>query len=111
MFVDGSLGLRPCFAGLNTLVPRVTKVWVSRSSTVFEPRTSSTATTTFARFRDGSAFDAYGTARRCHGCWCLHAALVKDTKNKKLYQSLFSVSEDQSLFSMGEDASACYYSP
>ena len=60
-----SLGPFMCFAGLNTLVPRVPKLCVTRTSTVPVPRTSSTATTGFYGFLDGAAIGAYGADGRC----------------------------------------------
>ena len=70
---DGCLEPRPCFAGLDALVPRVMKLCVTRTSAVSEPRTTATATTHFPRFLDGAAFRACGTDNRCRGCWCLYA--------------------------------------
>ena len=64
MSATGSLRLRPRFTGLDALVPRVTELGVTSSATVFEPRPSVTATTALARFRDGTAFVAHGTADR-----------------------------------------------
>ena len=62
------LGLSPCFAALNALVPRVLKLCVVSSSAVSEPRTASTATTGFSGFRDGAALETYGAdGRRCAG--------------------------------------------
>ena len=59
-----------CFAGPDTLVPRVPKLGVASTSTVSEPRTTVTTTTYFARFGDDAAFGAHGTdGRRRHGCW------------------------------------------
>ena len=68
------LGLRPCFADLDALVPRVTELGVTSTSAVSEPRTAATATTAFTRFRDSDTFGTYGTdgrhrRRRCRGCW------------------------------------------
>ena len=65
---DGYLGLRPCFAGLNAVVPRVMNVCVASTSAEFEPRTAATATTDFAGFVDGAAFWAHETRDRCRGC-------------------------------------------
>ena len=60
MLTVGCLELRPCSAGPDALVPRVTKLGVTSTSAVSEPRTTATTTTTFPRFRDGAAFGAYG---------------------------------------------------
>ena len=49
-----------CFAGLDALVPRVTKFRVISTSAVSEPRTTVTATTALPRFLDGTAFEAHG---------------------------------------------------
>ena len=43
-----------CFAGPNAFVPRVTKFCATGTAAIFEPRTSATATTGFAGFRDDS---------------------------------------------------------
>ena len=51
-------------------MPRVIKVCGTCNSTVFEPRTTATATTIFARFLDDAAFYAYGTADRRSDGWC-----------------------------------------
>ena len=53
------------FAGLDALVPRVMKLGVTSTSAVFEPRTTATATTSFARFFDDTAFGAYDAGGRC----------------------------------------------
>ena len=65
----------PCFAGLNALVPRVTKVCVTRTSAVSKPRTAAGATADFARFLSNAALGTHGTdGRRCRDCWCWHVA-------------------------------------
>ena len=56
------------FTGLDALVPRVMKLGAASTPTVSEPRTSTTATTVFARFHDGAAFGAYKTDGRCRDC-------------------------------------------
>ena len=55
----GCLGLHPCFAGLDALVPRVTELGVTSSAAVFEPRTAATATTHFAGFLNHNAIATY----------------------------------------------------
>ena len=66
------LELWACFAGLDTLVPRVVKFCVTSTSTVFEPRTSATATTDFPGFRDGAAFGTHvPDGRRRRNYWYL----------------------------------------
>ena len=52
----GCLGLSPCFACLDAFVPRVIQIGVTSTLAVSEPRTTATATTTFARFHDGATF-------------------------------------------------------
>ena len=78
------VGLRSCYAGLDTLVPRVVKFCVTNTSTVFEPRTSATATTHSARFRDGAASRAYRNSDRRRACQCFYVALVNIQKDKLL---------------------------
>ena len=65
---DDCLGLRQCFAGLDALIPRVIELGVTSTSAVSEPRTSATAATSFPRFRDDTAFGAYGAGDRRRGC-------------------------------------------
>ena len=72
---DGCLGLWSYFTDIDALLPRVTKVCVDCTSTVFKPRTSSTATTSFARFRDDAAFGTYGAGDRPSDAWCLHVGI------------------------------------
>ena len=68
MLIAVWLGLKPCSAGPDALVPRVIKVCVPSAATIPEPRTATAAATCFAGFRDGSAFAAYGTGGRRRGC-------------------------------------------
>ena len=56
---DDCLGLGPCFAGLDALVPRAGEFCAARCSAVFEPRTAATATTALAGFLHGAAFGAH----------------------------------------------------
>ena len=79
---DGCLQLRPCFACLDALVPRVMNVCVASTSAVFEPRTAATATTDFAGFADAAAFGAYGTDGRRRGCWCVYVDIGQNTTMK-----------------------------
>ena len=81
-----------CFAGLDTLVPRVMKFCVTRTSTDFEPRTSATTTTAFTRFLDGAAFVTFGPDghRRRRGCWHLYVSIGQRNKEENAQQSLFS---------------------
>ena len=96
MPADGCLGLRRCFAGLDTLVPRVNKLG-TRTSTVTEPRTTATAATIFFRFRDGTAFEAYGTNGCRRECWCVYVGIDQNTKMKMT--TLICLKED--LISLG----------
>ena len=64
MSAHGCLELRPCFAGLDALIPRVITLGITSTSAVSEPRTTATAATKFLRFRDYAAFGAYGTDGR-----------------------------------------------
>ena len=69
MSAASSLGLRSRFAGMDTLVPRVTPLGVTITPAGSEPRTTATATTAFSRFLDGAAVEAYGpNGRRRRGC-------------------------------------------
>ena len=85
---SGRLGLRPCLAYMDALVPCVTKLGIASTSAVSEPRTTATTTTHFPRFPDGAALGAYGTdGRRCRGCWCA-LVKVKQTERKQcVYKS------------------------
>ena len=82
LLVDDYPGLCPRFAGLDTLVPRVIKVCVTSTSAVFEPRTTVSATTSFARFLDDAALGAYGTADRRSDGWCLHVDACQHDKGE-----------------------------
>ena len=63
---DKCLRLFQSLAGLDALVPRVTKLGVARCSTVSEPRTAATATTELAGFSYGAACATLGDYRvRC----------------------------------------------
>ena len=73
-------GLWLCFAGLNALVPRATKVCVTCTSAAFEPRTTVTATTRFAGFLDGAALGARETVDSRSDRWCLYVDIGQDDK-------------------------------
>ena len=61
----------------------MTKLGVTSSSAVSEPRTTATATTHFSIFLDGAAFAAHGTDGRRRDFWCVHMqTLVKPYKEK-----------------------------
>ena len=68
---DGRSRLRPCFADLDALVPRVVELGVHSTSAVSKPRTTATATTHFPGFGNDVAFGAYGTDCHLRGCWCM----------------------------------------
>ena len=82
LLTNGCLGLRPGFAGLYALVPRVIKVCVTGTSAGFEPRATATATTHFAGFRDDAAFRTYGTDGRRSDGWCLYVDIGQRHKEK-----------------------------
>ena len=77
MSVASSLGLRPCFADLDALVPRVTEFGVTNTSAISEPGTATTTTAVFVRFSDDSASWTYVTYGRRRVCMCLYVGLVK----------------------------------
>ena len=60
----------------------MTKIHVASTSTVFEPRTSATATTASARFLDDAAFGAYGTGNRRSEGWHLCMGIEQDSKEE-----------------------------
>ena len=72
--------MRPCFAGLDALVPRVMKLGVTSFSAVSEPRTTATATTVFSRFFDGAAFATNGTYYSPRGCWYSYEESIDQTE-------------------------------
>ena len=65
-FANHHLGLS-CFASLDALVPRVLECCVASCPAVSEPRTSTSAATEFAGFRDGATCEAYGADGRRRG--------------------------------------------
>ena len=89
--VDDYLGLRPCFAGLDALVPRVINFGSTSNPTVSEPRTAAATTTAFPRFRDGAACAAFRPdGRYPRGSWYLYVGVGKITKEENNHQLLFS---------------------
>ena len=72
--------MRPCFAGLNALVPCVVKFCGTSTSAASEPRTSTTTATDFARFLHASAFGAYGTNGHRRTCWHLYGSVGERSK-------------------------------
>ena len=78
------------------------KVCVSWTSAVFEPRTTVSATTSFARFLDDTAFGACGTRGRRSDGWCLHVGIGQHDKEEMRYKI-----GNKSLSSLGEFALAC----
>ena len=91
-------GQRQCFAGLDALVPRVIKFDVTSTPAVSEPRTTDTTTTYFPRFRDDTAFWAYGTDGRHRGCWCIHVGIDQKTNEITRNQLLFGLRENLSTW-------------
>ena len=78
---DSCLGLSPCFAGPDALVPRVTELGVTSTSAVSEPRAAATTTTAFHRLINGAALRAYGPdGGHRHDRWDSH--VVIGTLNK-----------------------------
>ena len=76
------LQLRPCFASLHALVPAVTTLRVNSTSTTSEPRTTTTATTSFAGFHDDATFGAFGDdACRRRDCYYLYS-IIDQIKQK-----------------------------
>ena len=65
-----------CFASLDALVPRVLECCVASCPAVSEPRTSTSAATEFAGFRDGATCEAYGADRRRRGSYCLNRGMM-----------------------------------
>ena len=66
LLTNSCLRVRPYFAGLDTLVPRVMKLRFTRSSAVSKPRTTATAATHLTRFLDGTALGTYDTEGLAH---------------------------------------------
>ena len=89
MSAASSLGLHSCSTDLNALVPCVIKLGISSTSAVFEPRTTAAATTTFTRFHDGAALEAYRRDGRRHrrGYWvfiCGHSSNKRTGKRSSV---------------------------
>ena len=82
LFADGFLRLRSCFAGLDALVPSVIKFRVASTSALSEPRTSTTATTNFARFPNVATSGAHGTDDRRRVRWCLDGGVGQRNREK-----------------------------
>ena len=80
MSADGCLELIQFLAGLNALIPRVSKLGVASACTVSKPRTTATAATNFPGFRDDAAFRTYGADYRCHGCWCVYVGIGQNKR-------------------------------
>ena len=89
---DGYLEPRPCFAGLDALVPRVMELGVTSSSAVSEPRTTATAATDFSRFRDRAAFGAYQPDCRRRDCSCAYVGNTQTQNQEK--QSPLGITQD-----------------
>ena len=58
----------PCFAHPNAVRPRVTEVCVPNTSAVPKPRTTVSATASFAGFLNSAALRADKTHRLCRDC-------------------------------------------
>ena len=82
LLADGPIGLSTSFAGLDALVPRVIKIWVTSTSAIVEPRTAATAATSFPGFLHGATYGAYGIDDRRRACWCVHAGIGQTRKYK-----------------------------
>ena len=61
----------------------MTKLGVTSTSTVSEPRTTATATTDFSRFSDDAAFGTCGTDSRRRDCWRVYVDIGQNAKMKK----------------------------
>ena len=83
MSAHGCLGLRPCFADLHALVPRVMELGVTSTSAVPEPRTTATTAASFPRFRNDAAFGAYRIDGRRHGWWCAYVGIGQQKEKMK----------------------------
>ena len=94
--VNGCLGLRQCFAGLDALIPRVIRIGVTSGATVPEPRTAAAAATSFSRFRNDTAFSAYGPYGLRRGCYCVYMDIGQNTKMKIRKQPMHGMREDLS---------------
>ena len=97
---DGCVGLRPRFAGLDALIPRVIKLGVTSTSAVLEPRTTATAATDFPRFYDDAAFGAYRADGCSRGCWCVHVGIGQNAEKTKTQNH-----KNTSLVGLREDLS------
>ena len=77
--------MRPCFTGLDAVVPRVINLDSTSSPTVSEPRTAAATTTAFPRFRDGAALATFGPAGcRRRGCCNLYVNIRQETNKVTL---------------------------
>ena len=91
LMTDGYPGPCPCFAGMHALVPGVLKSGVTIiTSAAFEPGTTATTTTRFARFRDDAAFGAYGTDGRRRSYWWFYVSIGHTQKEGHCYYSHMS---------------------
>ena len=93
---EGCLGLCQCFTGPDALVPRVTKLGVTSTSAVSEPRTTATTASDFPRFSDGATFGAHGTDGRRRVCRCVYVGIGQNTKMKHEKKSLLGLREELS---------------
>ena len=79
-------------------MPRVTKLGVTSTSAVSEPRTTVPAATDFSRFRDHTAFETGSTHYRRLGCWCVYVGIGQNIKMKARKWSLLGLREDLSIY-------------
>ena len=75
-------------------MPCVIELDVTNTTTISEPRTTTTATATFTRFFDGTAFGAYGTdGRCCRGCWHTYYVDIGEEAQRMINNHLASASD------------------
>ena len=89
--------MRPFFAGLDALVPRVAKLAVTSTSAVSEPRTAATAAADFSRFLDGTALRACQTDCRRRNCSCVHGGIHQKRENNHCFFWTISIYIDLAL--------------
>ena len=66
----------------------MTKLDVTGTSAVSEPRTAATTATNFPGFLDDAAFAAYRTDGHRRGCWCVYVRIGQDDKHGNNHYSL-----------------------
>ena len=90
--------MRQCFAGLDALVPRVSKLDIAIASAISEPRTTATAATNSPRFRDDATFGACGSDFSHHDYWCVYVRIGQHTEMKTRKPSLFALRARGSIY-------------